>query len=69
MQIDPGQPIMFDSESPPGRGTGYWQMDPGRPDDSISMPNDAQRPKVVSLCIFGLVFGVMALGIGDMLLR
>jgi hypothetical protein len=44
-------------------------MDPGRPDDSMSMPNDAHRPKVVSLCIFGLVFGVMALGIGDMLLR
>jgi hypothetical protein len=28
MQIDPSQPIMFDSESAPGKGTGMWQVNP-----------------------------------------
>lgn len=28
MQIDPNQPIMFDSEAMPGIGRGYWQANP-----------------------------------------
>lgn len=28
MQIDPSQPILFDYDSPPGKGTGMWQINP-----------------------------------------
>lgn len=28
MQIDPSQPIMFDSDAMPGLGAGYWQVNP-----------------------------------------
>lgn len=28
MQIDPRQPIMFDTDSAPGKGTGMWQVNP-----------------------------------------
>ncbi len=28
MQIDPSQPIIFESDAFPGRGSGYWQTDP-----------------------------------------
>ena len=66
--IDPGQPIMFDSDLPPGRGAGFWQMDPGRSDDSLSS-NGGATSKVAKFFIFVLVFGGMGLGFADMLLR
>jgi hypothetical protein len=28
MQIDPSQPIMFDNDTMPGLGAGYWQVNP-----------------------------------------
>lgn len=69
MQIDPGQPIMFDSSSPPGRGTGYWQMDPGRSDDDFSSDVASQQSRVRAFVIFSFVFGVIGIAAIDMLLR
>lgn len=69
MQIDPGQPIMFDESSPPGRGTGYWQMDPGRSDYEFSNDTNGQQSAVRAILIFALVFGVIGVAAIDMLLR
>ncbi len=69
MQIDPGQPIMFDSSSPPGRGTGYWQMDPGRSDDEFSSNVGSQQSRVRAFFVFVFVFGVIGIAAMDMLYR
>jgi len=72
MQIDPGQPIMFDTESAPGRGTGYWQMDPGRAYDWGEHPSarsDTRAGRIVNRMVLVAVFVGIPLAALDMLLR
>lgn len=72
MQIDPSQPIMFDSDAPPGRGTGYWQMDPGRAhdwDNGASPDTDTLAGRIVNQIVLIMVFIGLPLAALDMILR
>lgn len=66
MKIDFKQPIMFDTPSQPGWGTGFWQMKPPSLRDDASY--DSEQPRVVKFLLFTLVFGGIALGGLHMLL-
>jgi hypothetical protein len=44
MQIDPSQPIMFDSDSAPGKGTGMWQINPFFDNNVYHAPSNNQSP-------------------------
>lgn len=63
MDIDRSQPIMFDSDSMPGLGAGYWQvhrfMDDGnRRRGPIPMDRESRRARfVVALLLVSIVIG------------
>ena len=63
MQIDNSQPIMFDSESMPGQGTGYWQvhrfMDGN---DTVGRPVKGDR--TVQMARLGVALLIAAIFIG-----
>lgn len=62
MQIDPSQPIMFDTETGPGRGTGMWQV------NTYSSPSDTARAAGRgSPIIFLIAFAIILAGGGHML--
>lgn len=72
MIIDPTQPVYFDADSPPGRGQGYWQMDPDRAYDwdSAASPNsDTLAGRILQRIVFVLVVAGLPLAALDMLLR
>ena len=67
MQVDPSQPIIFDSDAFPGRGAGYWQADPfGASRDDEPRSTKARTPlehwvqvgTVVSILTFIAIGGV-----------
>lgn len=71
MQIDPSQPIMFDSETMPGQGTGWWQvhrfMDAGRP---VGRPVKGDRTVMLArLCVMMLILAVFVYGAIDTFTR
>lgn len=76
MLIDPSQPIMFDSDSPPGRGAGYWQINPRRSyfsddeldDSTVSSTPDTKIGRIASRVVFAIVFGGIPLAALHMLL-
>lgn len=64
MQIDPSQPIMFDSDTMPGLGAGYWQMYPFASDNSSdATPAATDRvSKITRFCFAMLVGGGLIVG-------
>ncbi|MDJ0277649.1 hypothetical protein QLH51_12665 [Sphingomonas sp. 2R-10] len=69
MQIDPNQPIMFDNETMPGIGRGYWQPNPfgafNHDDDNMrfaSRNGKNASPRTVRLAQ-AAVFTVSAVGL------
>jgi hypothetical protein len=72
MVIDPSQPVYFDSDSPPGRGQGYWQMDPDRAYDwgyTASPNNDTLAGRIAQRIVIVMVVAGIPLAALDMLLR
>ena len=79
MLIDPSQPIIFDTDTAPGRGIGYWQINPRRSyflDDGVEDGDETGTPepeslttKVTRRLFLAIVFGGIAIGAADMLLR
>jgi hypothetical protein len=72
MQIDPSQPIIFDTDSAPGRGIGYWQNNfdhGGEWDDESSPRADTATARVVQRIVFAMIVGGITLGALDMFLR
>ena len=70
--IDPSQPIYFDSDSAPGRGQGYWQMDPDRAydwDDAASPNSDTLAGRIAQRIVAVAVIVGLPLAALDMLLR
>jgi len=73
MKIDPSQPIMFDNDTNPGVGAGWWQVNPFAADnrehfeDSQWSAGDgyALRPrtfKILAGCLIAVVGGFMTIG-------
>jgi len=72
MRIDPTQPIMFDSDSPPGRGTGYWQVGPDRGDDwddDTSPRIDNRTTRILDRFLWTALFLGLPVAALDMMLR
>ena len=77
MLVDPSQPIYFDNESAPGRGIGYWQMNPrrlyflddGLDDSDVPPASDTKAGRIVRRLVFVAVLGGIPLAALDMLLR
>jgi hypothetical protein len=71
MQVDPRQPIMFDSDTMPGLGAGYWQMSQFMDDDAHNVApiaND-RTSKIARFCFAVLIGGGLIVGaIGRFLL-
>lgn len=63
MQFDPTQPIMFDTDTVPGRGTGYWQIHPFAPGRN----NGARASGKVGVIIFVMILLIILGGAGHML--
>ena len=62
MQIDPSQPIMFDNDTMPGLGAGYWQVNPfaathrdDPADITGSSGNGSVSPRAVKLMAAAIV--------------
>lgn len=76
MLIDPSQPIIFDTESAPGRGIGYWQMNPRRmyffddgQDECDSLQTEETKAdRIARRIIFTIVFGGILLAVLHMML-
>ncbi len=72
MQIDPNQPIMFDNETMPGIGRGYWQANPftsiHHDDDNVptgSSGSDKISPRairIMQVAIFSVATGFFVIG-------
>lgn len=77
MQIDPRQPIIFDTDAAPGCGMGYWQVNPRSPtdwDDGLggtgpSISTNTLVGRIAYRLVFAVVLGGITLGGLDMLLR
>lgn len=73
MRIDPTQPIMFDNDTNPGVGAGWWQMNPSSGDsrdffegrqwsNSRASVFQPKTVKILTLATFILVAGFIAVG-------
>ena len=77
MLIDPSQPIYFDTDSAPGRGIGYWQMNPrrmyflddGLGDSGASAAKDTVAGRIARRVVLTVVILGIPLAVLDMLLR
>lgn len=70
--LDSSQPIVFDSDSAPGRGTGTWQMDPDRAYDwgsEVSPNTDTLAGRIANRIVLTAVFGGLPLAALHMLFR
>ena len=64
MQIDPLQPIMFDSETIPGMGAGYWQADPfgGSSGRARSRPARNRTERIIQGATVAAIVAFIAVG-------
>lgn len=60
MQIDPSQPIMFDTETMPGQGTGWWQVNRFM-DDGLPAGRPVKGDRVVTLARLGVMLLILAI--------
>jgi len=62
MQIDPSQPIMFDTDAAPGRGTGMWQVN-----TYSTSSHDGRANGKGSSIIFFIALAIVIAGGGHMI--
>lgn len=60
MQINPSQPIMFDTETMPGQGTGWWQVNRFM-DDSRPAGRPVKGDRIVTLARIGVMLLILAI--------
>jgi hypothetical protein len=65
MEFDPTQPMIFDTESSPGRGSGYWYVNPF---SSTGSRDNASSGGVGGLIVFFIALAGIVAGGAHMLL-